>query len=391
MPHLVREAARKRKEKELAKARGDLHYTTHGCHCLSNWTYEGEDHKSCSRVNTTFAHGWPWCKVVKETCDDVEGNLTDGAPWDFCADPAEIAHLTTVHGCHCSPLWEYKEKYYHSCAKTSKGPEWCYVFEGNNLCAHALRTEHNGDHWDYCFSSSDIPTVHGCHCMPEYTIDDVKYEGCSFKQNTTGNMSCLVLEDRQACPNATNTSVPLFGTTFVLDECIPGAKENNSNESVEYNCSAAFENWQAEWSTEKQDHCCHTEGRACVEVWPQVWEDNAICTDSDHDVETQEACQREAASFNKVAYQYSTTPSKCGLCSSSTPIRTGSIPIQEVFTYRAGTSSPYRIYSKVKILPFIMPMSDYQPPTTTSSTTEPELEGGYKRKQRETDSHHDSH
>ena len=41
---------------------------------------------------------------------------------------------------------------YESCGKTSKGPKWCYVFESDQMCPQAMRTEHGGQHWDYCFT-----------------------------------------------------------------------------------------------------------------------------------------------------------------------------------------------------------------------------------------------
>jgi hypothetical protein len=83
------------------------------------------------------------------------------------------------------------------------------------------------------------------------------------------------------------------------------------------------------------------------QLWPQFGGDNSICIGIDHDAPTQESCQREALLQNKVAYQFSMFPPKCGLCDTAQPIATGYIGVQNVFTYRQAPNlkpGPYRVF-----------------------------------------------
>jgi hypothetical protein len=272
--------------KAWLEANGDnLHYTSHGCHCLLNWTYNGKDMEGCSSIETNFSLGFPWCQVTEE-CEMYAGSL-NGSPapvgegaagedgeggeakkqllppyWDFCTLPESVDHHLTLHGCHCMPRFEYNDRYLHSCSKTSKGNPWCYVFESEDLCNGSLRTERGKNHWDTCYrevDSSPFLTVHGCHCMPSFIYKEKYYDGCT-KLDEFPDPMCVVLEDEALCKGA----IKLEGTDLLIDQCtIYGDSGNFSEDILSGLPEAGDENChcQPNWEHEKKTYqgCTFTE------------------------------------------------------------------------------------------------------------------------------------
>lgn len=222
-PNLVKEAMAKKKAVQDAKSALSGHYTQRGCHCLQKWTYKGAPQAGCSKEVADFSNGHHFCQVSDLLCESAQGKLPDGGQWDYCFLDSDLDHTRTIHGCHCAPAWEYKGKAFNSCSRTSKGPMWCYVFEGGGLCPDALRTEHNGQHWDYCFvedQTSPYLTRTGCHCMPEWENGGEMYKGCAIiKQGQSP--SCKVLEDTETCPMGRHEG------NAIVDECtvVEGSEE----------------------------------------------------------------------------------------------------------------------------------------------------------------------
>lgn len=290
-PHLIKsEVARAQKVEEM-KESGDLAFTVHGCHCVLNWTHDGIEEKGCSKNTAEFASGWHWCEV-DETCVTHEGELTSGQKWDFCSVPGEVHHDQTVHGCHCAPHWEYNGTIYESCARTSQGPTWCYVFETDAMCPQAMRTDHGGQHWDHCFlreQTSGHLTKSGCHCMPEWEFDGEKRSGCSAVENEEGVRSwCLTHEDATSCPFA---SLLEDGSSLVWDHCpIPtGEEEIISSFVVALDERCHCQPFWMHNGTEYQG-CASTPSRP--RGWCYIVEDERLCPEADGFGEGDERFQR---------------------------------------------------------------------------------------------------
>lgn len=274
---LVKAHVKQLEEKAKLEASGDeLHYSTHGCHCLNEWTWEGEPQSGCSKVATSFNHDWPWCKVT-ELCEKYEGKVEDDELWDFCTMKDELDHHRTMHGCHCNGRFEHDGEIWEGCSKTSKGPTWCYVFEGGVLCSEALKTEHHGQHWDYCFLEEDTQpylTRNGCHCMPWFIIGDEKYEGCTRLpgKDTPG---CYVYEDETLCPGISVVE----GTNFFYDECtVPTGEEESVLQSLDY-AQAEGCHCMPEWKYQGVFYKGCTSTPDGKEDWCFVLQDDRMCKD----------------------------------------------------------------------------------------------------------------
>lgn len=282
MPDVVRKHVAKTKADAEAKARGDLHFTLHNCHCFLDWEWEGEPQKGCSKVDASFSKGHAWCKVV-EPCDGHAGTLGPGEGWDFCSLPGEVVHEQTAHGCHCAPHWEFEGQLYDGCSRTSLGPRWCYVFEGDDMCPEAMRTDHGGQHWDHCFiyeQTSPYLTKHGCHCMPEWTHNDEKYLGCARVEKDGAMVSwCITEEDEADCPQGgtvtEHESVLRFDTCSIVhgteDELLPTLATARSSA-----CHC-----QPEWEHNGLEYrgCASTPDRS--RKWCYVLEDARECPEAD--------------------------------------------------------------------------------------------------------------
>eukprot|EP00403_Amphidinium_massartii_P039671 CAMPEP_0178452370 /NCGR_PEP_ID=MMETSP0689_2-20121128/44208_1 /TAXON_ID=160604 /ORGANISM="Amphidinium massartii, Strain CS-259" /LENGTH=633 /DNA_ID=CAMNT_0020078071 /DNA_START=27 /DNA_END=1928 /DNA_ORIENTATION=- len=261
----------------------ETHFTMHGCMCQHAWSWDGNELSGCSGdANVEFAGGHAWCKTGDD-CESPAGELPDGSgKWDYCATDADVVHLRTLHGCHCNPIWEWKERVYESCGKTSKGPKWCYVFESDAMCPQAMRTEHGGQHWDYCYTAdqtSPFLTRNGCHCMPEFSIDGVKYQACdTIKLGGKEFKGCVTLEDESAC----NAPFKVEGSTLLVDECMFSADEqeemlDNLVEALSPDCHC-----QPVWQHNGQDYkdCAKTPDRG-DRGWCYIMEDQRACPEED--------------------------------------------------------------------------------------------------------------
>jgi len=300
-PHLVKAAVAKAKEVAESLAKGDLHFTQHGCHCLLDWEHEGVKQEGCSPQEVSFSKGHHWCKV-NEPCRKNQGVLEgpegEKEPWDYCSLPGEISHEQTIHGCHCAPHWEFADVEYGGCSRTSLGPMWCYIFETDAMCKEALRTEHGGQHWDYCFvheQTSPYLTTHGCHCMPEWTHDDVKYMGCATVPNEHGEAKpwCITLEDASECPMGLpqkegdsmliedSCSMPRGKEDVVLKSLALAGKAHTQN----CHCQPFWEHLGVEYK-----NCASTPDRP--RLWCYLLEDERRCPEADGEGEGKEERQR---------------------------------------------------------------------------------------------------
>jgi len=145
---LVKDHGAAQEEEEEMKKNADDHYTQHGCHCQGSWEYQGATYKACSKTPGASHAGHAWCKIIPGCLEKLTG--TEEGDWDLCTQDDGIDHHHTEHGCHCAPVWFWKGDRYEGCNKTSLGPSWCYLYENGILCHGAQRTEHSGQHWDYC-------------------------------------------------------------------------------------------------------------------------------------------------------------------------------------------------------------------------------------------------
>jgi hypothetical protein len=269
----VKEALAKAAEKKKMMESGDLHYTQHGCHCLLDWEYRGVQYKGCSETPGSAHTAHAWCKVTPG-CEKHESGPEEG-DFDLCNVPGETDHHLTLHGCHCAPEWFWKDDLYKGCGKTSLGPSWCYVFESDALCHGALRTEHAGQHWDYCsmeHEASPILTKGGCHCQPEWVHSDGNhYHGCVASTADRDFPWCFVFEDIETCPSAQKDekSGRLWDACWLLDDAQIAALD-----LTEHDCHCEPE-WDHEGKTYKG--CSKTPDRE--KKWCYVLEDATVCTE----------------------------------------------------------------------------------------------------------------
>jgi len=298
-PHLVKAETASKTEAAAATALGDLHFTQHGCHCLLDWEYEGEKQEGCSITEPAFAKGHHWCKV-NTPCQKNQGLLEgpDGekAEWDYCSLPGEILHEQTTHGCHCAPHWSYNDTEYSGCSRTSLGAMWCYIFETDDMCKEALRTEHGGQHWDYCFvqdQTSPYLTQHGCHCLPEWTHNGEKQMGCANVEMKPGEPPqpwCITLEDSVECP----MGKPQVEGQSVLTEDTCSLQQGQEDKILKTLTTAGDDrcHCQPVWEHAGKEYmnCASTPDR--TRGWCYLLEDNRACPIADGKGEGKEETQR---------------------------------------------------------------------------------------------------
>lgn len=200
----------------------DSHFTRKGCHCLPRWEFAGQAYSGC---NSTDDSGEAWCYVA-ENAQHCEASAPTGAKkyrWDKCDPPSDTPAFMTKHSCHCKPKWTHEGKEYTSCLNDEEVPPprninttnttvkasllgWCQVFEDERGCSSAEITA-AGVMWDSCFFLDEaskkelIPTIHGCHCLPEWELDGAALQGCQKTQGAKAAW-CPVAEDTETCSNS---------------------------------------------------------------------------------------------------------------------------------------------------------------------------------------------
>jgi hypothetical protein len=205
--------------------------TQSSCHCHTAWEHKSKLYKGCSRINASEP---AWCYVAEtqEGCDkakDAGGEKTQR--WDFCNLPEEKPAYVTRKGCHCKPSWKSGDKDYSSCVQEAekKWPAelkkdysslstlkqtllgWCQVFEDGRRCPASI--EADGFVVDACFMADEATrntldlTYNGCHCQPEWNLDNETYKGCSkTKDGQEVTPWCPVLEDSKVCSQSSSPS-----------------------------------------------------------------------------------------------------------------------------------------------------------------------------------------
>lgn len=204
------------------------HFTRSGCHCLPRWEFEGKAYSGCNRTeegaggNASDA----WCYVAETASNCAGASAPADAKkhrWDACDPPKESPAFLTKHSCHCKPKWKHEGSEYTSCLNDETVPPprsinttntsvkasllgWCQVFEDERGCAAAEITG-AGVMWDSCFFLDEAnkkeltPTLHGCHCLPEWELDGASLTGCQKTQGASASW-CPVAEDGQTCSNS---------------------------------------------------------------------------------------------------------------------------------------------------------------------------------------------
>lgn len=206
--------------------------TLKSCHCLPRWEYNEKLYSGCQRIEGDEK---PWCYVaeIASGCDNA--NQPEGAKmqrWDECSLASESPAFLTRHGCHCKPQWQSPDGIMRtSCLAMDKitPPSvmatmnstfknrstligWCQVFEDERACNGALLSA-RGFLLDECFMDDEASivefdsTLHGCHCLLEWEVDNVIYQGCDPRSKTRGGGEvekawCPVHEDSAACSHS---------------------------------------------------------------------------------------------------------------------------------------------------------------------------------------------
>jgi hypothetical protein len=181
----------------------DSHYTHNGCHCLPSWEHGRKIYSGCSEPDgADGTNASAWCYVAEANCSGAKAAAAaKKQKWDECDLPRNTPSYVTRHSCHCKPTWIHEGDTKTSCVRNGllDPPAeltyvnhtlereslygWCHVFEDERGCAGATIVD--GTHVDTCFMLDDatatelVRTLHGCHCLPEWVVDDVVYAGCS--------------------------------------------------------------------------------------------------------------------------------------------------------------------------------------------------------------------
>jgi hypothetical protein len=212
----------------------DPHLTMASCHCLPLWEHGGVAYSGCNKTDPSGT-GNSWCYVA-ETAGNCAGSRAPDATrlqrWDSCDPAAKEPSFMTKNSCHCKPRWAYNGKTYTSCIQDELVPApavlnttntsikkemlgWCQVFEDERVCPNVELTD-EGVLWDTCFfldeaSAAQLaPTLHGCHCLPEWSLDGVLYSGCAWTPLTKASW-CPVVEDQATCSNSLSPSDTEYG------------------------------------------------------------------------------------------------------------------------------------------------------------------------------------
>lgn len=210
------------------------HMTLASCHCLPLWEHGGVAYSGCNRT-LGDPSGKSWCYIA-ETGGKCTPREPDGTTklqrWDLCDPPANAPSFMTKNSCHCKPRWTHLGHEYTNCVQdelvtppanvnttnTSIKKEmlgWCQVFEDERICPNVELTE-TGVLWDTCFFLDEAtraelpPTMHGCHCLPEWTQDGILYSGCAWTPLAKASW-CPVVEDEATCSNSLSPTDSTFG------------------------------------------------------------------------------------------------------------------------------------------------------------------------------------
>lgn len=212
----------------------DPHLTMGSCHCLPLWEHGGVAYSGCNKTDISGT-GQSWCYVAETGSNCVgarEPDATRFQRWDECDNVANEPSFMTKSSCHCKPRWSHLGKEYTSCIQDELVPApavlnttntsvkkemlgWCQVFEDERICPNVELTE-DGVLWDTCFFLDEAnraqlaPTLHGCHCLPEWTLDGVLYTGCAWTPLTKASW-CPVVEDASTCSNSLSPSETDYG------------------------------------------------------------------------------------------------------------------------------------------------------------------------------------
>jgi len=164
------------------------------------------------------------------------------------------------------------------------------VFESGSMCPDSLRTEHHGQHWDYCFvqeQTSPYLTRAGCHCSPKWTWEGKEYEGCA---KIDEKMFCQVLEDATDCQMG--QQLPMQHHTIIVDQCsvLAGAEDAivpNMTTAGRSSCHC-----QPRWTHDGEEYqgCAKTPDGE--KRWCYLLEDERMCDEADGTGGGKEAGQR---------------------------------------------------------------------------------------------------
>eukprot|EP00746_Dinoflagellata_sp_MGD_P004503 gnl/MRDRNA2_/MRDRNA2_108704_c0_seq1.p1 gnl/MRDRNA2_/MRDRNA2_108704_c0~~gnl/MRDRNA2_/MRDRNA2_108704_c0_seq1.p1 ORF type:complete len:396 (+),score=54.48 gnl/MRDRNA2_/MRDRNA2_108704_c0_seq1:58-1245(+) len=193
--------------------------TQKSCHCSAIWEFNSKSYNGCSHT-TENEPSWCYVAETEEGCSEAqaaEGDKTHR--WDFCDPPERKPAYLTRQGCHCKPTWKSNQQEYSSCVskdelawpselKTSLDSEqtslvgWCQVFEDGHVCPASVKS--GGFAIDVCFMADEAEktdldvTFNGCHCQPDWTMNNETYHGCTAIGTETTPW-CPVVEDRESC------------------------------------------------------------------------------------------------------------------------------------------------------------------------------------------------
>jgi hypothetical protein len=200
----------------------DVHFTQNGCHCLPTWELQKKLYSGCSEPEENSS---AWCYTAESDCKGAQTPSDDKHQhWDDCHHtPGNTPSFFTRNSCHCKPVWMHDGKKQTSCVPNAqiKPPDvlaaanatlenaqiygWCHVFEDERECTGASIID--GHHMDACFMQDEASvkqfesTLHGCHCLPEWTLDGIVYQGCSRTTGVQEDVTwCRVAEDLSVCP-----------------------------------------------------------------------------------------------------------------------------------------------------------------------------------------------
>lgn len=195
-------------------------YKTHSsCHCSYQWEFQSKLYNGCSIVN-----GSGWCYVAETAKGCAAAKAAEGDKtqrWDTCNLQSQRPAYLTRSGCHCKPKWTHSSKEYSMCVSKEEVamPQnlaesamikhenllgWCQVFDDTRLCPASIKAD--DQYVDVCFMADEATiteldiTFAGCHCQPEWSLNNETYYGCSkTKEGQESSTWCPVVEDESIC------------------------------------------------------------------------------------------------------------------------------------------------------------------------------------------------
>merc|ERR1719160_1103468 len=275
--------------------------TSHGCHCKLAWSYGGLSHSNCVH---TKDHNRPWCYIMENDCKGALKTSKTGYYWDTCVE-------TTVHGCHCKPLWAYHGKERYGCSFTNNHHgRWCHVQPG---CAGAQK---GASPWDDCRDEAvpaDAPelqipgeeTKHQCHCMQSWMYNGKVHSNCDSTPDHYGRW-CYVMpgcstaqkgklpwdDCKEMAPMAAQVAPPM--ASEVLPPMASAVLRNGETTINMCHCKSQWEYHGAQmsncgWTADsKKPWCFVSEGNACKNglrssTYPEeVWDTCPVGTETKH-------------------------------------------------------------------------------------------------------------